>query len=119
MEERRQHIDDIRSYFIQQLQSNFSDIRFNGDYDGRYLHKVLSVSLPPTPKTDLVVFSLDIAGVSASGGSACSSGVESASHVLAALHPDDTSKTVRFSFSHYTTKANIDFTLEKLKQILG
>jgi len=119
MENRKQHIEDIRSYFIEQLQSNFSDIRFNGDYDGRYLHKVLSVSFPPTPKTDLIVFSLDIAGVSASGGSACSSGVESGSHVLAALHPDDLTKTVRFSFSHYNTKEEIDFTIEKLKKIVS
>jgi len=118
MNERKAHIEEIRSYFIDQLQSNFSDIQFNGDYDRKYLHKVLSVSFPPTPKTDLIVFSLDIAGISASGGSACSSGVESASHVLAALQPDDERKTVRFSFSHYNTKAEIDFTIEKLKTIV-
>ncbi len=118
-EERRTYIDDLRTYFIEQLQSNFSDIHFNGDYDGQYLHKVLSVSFPPNPKTDLIVFSLDIAGVSVSGGSACSSGVESASHVLGALQADDLRKTVRFSFSHYNTKEEIDFTIEKLKEILS
>ncbi len=119
MQERKAHIEEIRSYFIDQLQSNFSDIQFNGDYDGKYLHKVLSVSFPPTPKTDLIVFSLDIAGVSASGGSACSSGVESASHVLAAIQPDSERKTVRFSFSHYNMKKEIDFTIEKLKKIVA
>ncbi len=119
MQERHDYIDGLRTYFIGQLKENFPDIVFNGDYDGQYLHKILSVSFPPSPKNELIIFNLDIAGISVSGGSACSSGVESGSHVMAALQPDDLSKTVRFSFSHYNTKEEIDFVMEKLKKVLG
>ncbi len=118
MQERRKYIDELRSYFKVQLQAAIPDITFNGDHDGHYLHKVLSVSFPNSPKTELIVFNLDIAGISASGGSACSSGVEAGSHVMAALQPDDLSKTVRFSFSHYNTKEEVDYVIEKLKKVI-
>ena len=66
-----------------------------------------------------MIMSLDIAGVSASGGSACSSGVESQSHVLEALgHPSDR-KAVRFSFSRNTTKDDIDFAVDQIIGILA
>ena len=64
MDERRQHIETLRQYFIEQLKANFNDIQFNGDYDGDYLYKILSVSFPPSSKADLIVFSLDIVGIS-------------------------------------------------------
>jgi cysteine desulfurase len=66
-----------------------------------------------------MVMSLDIAGISASGGSACSSGAESQSHVLNAMrHPTDR-KAVRFSFSRTTTKEDIDFTVDQVAGILA
>jgi len=117
MEKHRSHIEEIRTYLKQQLSENFEDIRFNGDYNGDYLYTVLSVSFPPSPKAALLLLSLDISGISASGGSACSSGAEKGSHVLAALNADPTRKTIRFSFSHYTTKEEIDFLIEKLKTL--
>ena len=64
------------------------------------------------------MFSLDIAGVSASGGSACSSGADAGSHVINALHPGTDRKTIRFSFSHENTKEEMDFVISKLKEIL-
>jgi cysteine desulfurase len=62
-----------------------------------------------------MLFNLDISGIAASGGSACSSGAESGSHVLEALGGDPLRKTIRFSFSHYNTKAEIDYAIEKMK----
>ncbi|MFQ5446482.1 MAG: cysteine desulfurase family protein [Saprospiraceae bacterium] len=114
METYRAYIEHLRGYFMQKLQERFEDIRFNGDYDGNYLFTVLSVSFPPSPKSELMVLQLDIAGISASGGSACSSGAETGSHVLDAIGADPQRKTIRFSFSHFNTKAEIDFALEKL-----
>jgi cysteine desulfurase len=118
MEERSAHIREVRNYLKERLLENFEDIQFNGDYDGECLYTVLSVSFPPSPKNELLLLSLDIAGVSASGGSACSSGAEKGSHVLEAIGADPARKSIRFSFSHYNTKEEVDFVVEKLKAIL-
>ena len=118
-EERRRHVEELRACFIRQLEENFEDIQFNGDYDGSCLPKTLSVSFPPSPRSELLVLNLDIAGISASGGSACSSGAETGSHVLDAIKADPSRKAVRFSFSHYNTKEEIDFVLEKLKTMVA
>jgi cysteine desulfurase len=82
------------------------------------LYTVLSVSFPPSPKNELLLLSLDIAGISCSGGSACSSGSEKGSHVLEAIGADPARKSIRFSFSHYNTRQEVDFVVEKLKAIL-
>jgi len=118
LDTRKEHIEQLRTYLIDQLKTNFSDIQFNGDWDGNYLYTILSVSFPANTKTDLLVFSLDIAGISCSGGSACSSGVETGSHVMGTLFPDQDRKTIRFSFSHYNSKQEIDVLIGKLKEIL-
>jgi len=58
---------------------------------------------------------LDIAGISASSGSACSAGIEEDSHVLVAIgHPSER-KTIRFSFSPFNNEEEILYTVEKLK----
>jgi cysteine desulfurase len=114
----RAYIEDLRRYFMQQLLAHFENIRFNGDYDGLSLHTVLSVSFPLTPRSELLLLQLDIAGISASGGSACSSGTEAASHVLEGIRSDPSRRTIRFSFSHYNTKAEIDVVVEKLRAVL-
>ncbi|TAK35259.1 MAG: cysteine desulfurase [Saprospiraceae bacterium] len=114
MDSYRSYIEDLRSYFMHQLQERFEDIQFNGDYDGDYLHTILSVSFPPSPRSELLLLQLDIAGISASGGSACSSGAETGSHVLNAIQAGPERKTIRFSFSHFNTKAEVDYALEKL-----
>jgi cysteine desulfurase len=118
MESRAAHITAVRNYMKERLTETFEDIQFNGDHDGRFLYTVLSVSFPPSPKNELLLLSLDIAGISASGGSACSSGAEKGSHVLGAIGADPGRKSIRFSFSHYNTKADVDFAVEKLKTIL-
>ena len=107
MDVRQQRIESLRNYFIERLRDEFSDIRFNGDYDGQCLYTVLSVSFPPSPKSDLLLLNLDIQGISASGGSACSSGAEVGSHVLQAIQADPRRKTIRFSFSHQNTQMNL------------
>lgn len=117
MEERRLHIDGIRSYMIEQLQANFEGVIINGCSE-KYLHKVLSISLPPSPNGEMLLMLMDMAGISASGGSACSSGVEHESHVLAAIDGDIDFKTVRFSFSHHNTKEEVDVVIGKMKELL-
>lgn len=115
LEERAEHIEKIRATFLEALTKNFSNILINGDYDGNYLFTVLSVCFPPSPKAELAIFNLDIAGISASGGSACSSGAEKGSHVLEAIKSRPGTKTIRFSFSHYNNLEEVDRTIEVLK----
>lgn len=79
---------------------------------------MLSVSFPPGPKNELLLLNLDILGVSCSGGSACSSGSEKGSHVLEAIGADPARKSIRFSFSHYNTREEVDFVINKLRSIL-
>jgi cysteine desulfurase len=61
---------------------------------------------------------LDINNICASGGSACSSGADAGSHVMKALKKTDQYVTVRFSFSKYNTKEEVDRVVEKLKELL-
>jgi cysteine desulfurase len=104
---RQAHIEDLKNYFYKGLLEINTNIMLNGDED-HSLYTVLSVSFPPGPKTELLLMQLDISGISASGGSACTSGAEAASHVLKAIgHPEDR-KTIRFSFSHFNTLEEID-----------
>jgi cysteine desulfurase len=117
MEERHDEILGIRNYLKNRLLCEFEDIQFVGDTEGSFHYKVLNVSFPPSPKAELLLFNLDIAGISASGGSACSSGAEGGSHVLDALEIDPLRKCIRFSFSHYNTLQEVDFLIEKLRKI--
>ena len=112
------YIRGLREYMIEQLEQNVPDVQFNGHPDN-VLYSVLSVSFPPGPFAELMIMSLDIAGISVSGGSACSSGAESQSHVMNAIgHPADR-KAVRFSFCSRNTKEEIDFTIQQLAGIIS
>lgn len=114
LEERLEKIQQLRNYLVEGLK-DLGDVKFNGDYLGPCHPKIINVSFPDNVKNNMLVFNLDIAGICASGGSACSSGVESASPVLAAIDPTDTRRSVRFSLSHYNTMEEVDYLLEKLK----
>lgn len=117
MEAKQRHIHMLRQRLKDGLERHFEDIHFNGNQDQHYLNHILSVSFPDTPKADLLVMNLDIAGISASSGSACSSGVEEDSHVLKAIGHDPKRKTIRFSFSHMNTMGEIDYLLQKLEKL--
>jgi cysteine desulfurase len=65
----------------------------------------------------MLLFTLDLKGVAVSGGSACSSGATKGSHVLEGIQADMTRPNVRFSFSRYNTKEEIDFALEQVVSV--
>ena len=115
------HIKDLKTYFIQGLQDNFPGIEFNGlsaDIE-KSLYTVINVRFPKIHDGDMLLFKLDIEKISASGGSACSSGTSVGSHVLTALNPNAEGAAVRFSFSKNNTKAEIDRVLEVLRKIIS
>jgi cysteine desulfurase len=113
---KRAQVEYCRNYLKNTLLDTFEGVEFIGDTEGGHF-KVLNVSFPPSPKSELLLFNLDISGISASGGSACSSGAEGGSHVLDALEIDPSRKSIRFSFSHKNTVEEMDFLIEKLKRM--
>jgi len=118
MDEDKKHITGLKHYMIDKLKEEIPGIMFNGDVSDNSLYTVLNVSFPPNESSEMLLFNLDISGVAVSGGSACSSGSNVGSHVLKGIGADPDRSSVRFSFSKYTTKEEIDFAMDKLKEIL-
>jgi len=113
-----EYILGLKNYMIQVLEENIAGVTFNGDVKGNSLYTVLNVSLPPNENAEMLIFNLDINGIAASAGSACSSGSETGSHVLRAIGTDMSRPSVRFSFSKFNTKEEIDYTVSKLKALV-
>lgn len=120
VEGHQQHVQGLKTHMIEQLQSNFDDVYFHGETDPeKSLYTVLNCCFPKTEKAGMLLFTLDLKGIAASGGSACSSGAVKGSHVLEGIAADGTRPNVRFSFSRYTTKAEIDYAVEQLAGIFS
>jgi cysteine desulfurase len=112
------YIKGLKMYMMEQVKKNIPKISFNGDPLGRSLYTVLSVSFPKTEKSEMILFNLDINNICASGGSACTSGADQGSHVIREINNNPNQVTVRFSFSKQNTKEEIDFVVEKLKEMI-
>ena len=112
-------IRDLKNYMRNRLLEEIPGVEFNGDVSDESLYTVLNVSFPPNDGGEMLLFNLDIAGIAVSGGSACSSGSDVGSHVLTGIKSSPDRPAARFSFSRYSTKEEIDFCVEKLKEILG
>jgi cysteine desulfurase len=111
-------IKGLKVYMMEQLKKNVKGISFNGDPLGRSLYTVLSVSFPKTERSEMLLFNLDINHICASGGSACTSGVEQGSHVIRAINNNPNQITVRFSFSKHNTREEVDTVVGKLKDLI-
>ena len=119
LEKEVDYIKGLKKYMIKKIQNELPEVQFYGncaDMDNS-LYTVLSVNFPETDSSEMLLFNLDIMGISCSGGSACASGSTKGSHVLASIMPDSKRTGVRFSFSKYNTKEEVDFTIDKLKQL--
>jgi cysteine desulfurase len=118
MDAHQQYIQGLKSYMMQSLKTAIPEIYFNGDTrEDHSLYTVLNVSFPCIDLSDMMLFNLDISGVCASGGSACSSGSELGSHVLRGIKADTSRPCVRFSFSKYNTKEEIDYVVNVVKDL--
>lgn len=119
MDAHRKHIEQLKTYTIEKLRNSIEGVAFNGlsnDLD-KSLYTVLNICLPPSEDNDMLLFNLDISGISVSGGSACSSGSNIGSHVLAELDRDQARGAIRFSFSKYNTEKEVDYAVEKLASL--
>jgi cysteine desulfurase len=119
MEGHQQYIQGLKNRMIERLKASIPGVSFNGDSANpdKSLYTVLNVCLPPSENNDMILFNLDLNGISASGGSACSSGAATGSHVLSALKADPSRGSVRFSFSKFNKAEEIDYTVESLSEL--
>ncbi|HEU5146045.1 MAG TPA: cysteine desulfurase family protein, partial [Chryseosolibacter sp.] len=121
METHTRIIKGLKQRMIDKLRAAIPGVSFHGDSENidRSLYTVLNVSLPEAEENNMLLFNLDLQGISASGGSACSSGATQGSHVLSALYPESKRGAVRFSFSKYNTIEEVDYVVEKLAALIG
>ncbi len=119
IEDHQNHIKGLKAYMKEQLEENIEGMDFNGETGEDGLYTVLNCRFPHHPDAEMLLFNLDISGIAASGGSACSSGSNQGSHVLRGLGIDMSRPSVRFSFSKYNTKDEIDVVVKKLKEMFA
>jgi len=117
LETDKKFISELKSYCLEQLKTNFSNIKVNGEDT---FYNIINVLLPfSEEKTAMILFNLDIKGIAVSRGSACQSGSVKPSHVLAEILTDEEIRkpSLRISFSHDNTKADIDALIDGLKGV--
>ena len=115
IQEHMDHVQGLKSYMIDKLKSSIPGVEFNGDAEGESLYTVLNVRFPKTENASMLLFSMDLHGVAASGGSACTSGSNQGSHVLRGINVDMNRPSLRFSFSRMNSKDCVNYAVEKLE----
>lgn len=116
-EQKQKNIMRIRDYMVEKLRKNFDDLIFNNDLTDKGLYNLINVSFPSASFNEMLLQNLDISGVCASGGSACSSGAINESPVLKAIGCDTSLPTVRFSFGKFNNLQEVDKCISVLKDI--
>ena len=112
------HICALRDYFIGRVLKEIPHVRLNGHPKDRLPNNAnFSFS---SIEGESILYSLDLAGIAVSGGAACSSGSIEPSHVLLAtgLSAQEARGAVRFSFGKENQMQEVDFAVEKLKEIV-
>ena len=116
----KSYVERLKVYFIAELKNISKEIQFNGFSDNleKSSYTILNVRFPV--QNEMLLFSLDMAGIAVSGGSACQSGSNKGSHVLTEIlkNGEEDKTSIRFSFSKFTKKEDIDFTISKLQELL-
>ncbi len=121
LEEEKAYVSGLKKHFIEKLKKELPQAEFNG-YSGdleRSTYTLTNVRLPfDSQKSLMLLFHLDLKGIACSKGSACQSGSNKGSHVLSEiLNEEEVAKpSLRFSFSKYNTKEELDYTIEVLKE---
>lgn len=124
LDEERRYVTGLKEYFIESLISAIPATKFNG-YSGNLqssTYTLVNVCLPINQqKAMMLLFHLDLKGIACSKGSACQSGSDAGSHVLSQiLSQEDLKKpSLRFSFSIYNTKEEIDYAIAMLKEFMA
>ncbi|MDN3594607.1 cysteine desulfurase family protein [Zunongwangia endophytica] len=123
LEEEKAYTTSLKSHFIDALKNEIPGVKFNGksgDLD-KSTYTLINVNLPVSEeKALMLLFQLDLKGIACSKGSACQSGSDKGSHVLNAFLSEEDLKTpsIRFSFSKFNTKEEIDYVVKTLKEFM-
>ncbi|KIA88332.1 cysteine desulfurase family protein [Kaistella jeonii] len=120
MEQYASHMKEIKNYTRDRLLAEIDGVKFNGRSaeENTSLYTVLSVLLPF--KDPMIGLKLDMKGIAISQGSACSSGASKPSMVMMMILDEEEMEDctpLRVSFSHLTTKEEIDSLIDALKEI--
>ncbi len=121
LEEETNAVRELKRYFVEKVRQEIPGTIFNG-WSGdleKSTYTLANVRLPfDKQKGLMLLFHLDMKGIACSKGSACQSGSDQGSHVLAEiLSPEEMDKpSLRFSFSMYNTREDVDYTVQVLKE---
>ena len=123
LEEEKDYVLSLKKHFIAGLKKEIPGVKFNGACEDleNSTYTLLNVCLPVSQeKALMLLFQLDLKGIACSKGSACQSGSEQGSHVLNAFLSEEDKKkpSLRFSFSRYNTKEEIDYVITTLKDFI-
>ena len=118
LEENNKKISNLRNYYEEEITSKIPNVKINGDSINR-LPGNSNISFRKI-EGDSLLFNLDLNGICASTGSACSSGSIDPSHVLTAmgLDAEDAGSALRVTFGKNNTKEEVDFLIEKIEEIV-
>ena len=119
MEERTAKERELRDYFIERIQKEIPYVKLNGHPQKR-LPNNINISFRFIEGESLLIM-LDMKGIAGSSGSACRSGSLDPSHVLLAIGlPHEIAHgSLRLSLGADTTKEDLDYTLEQIKEIVN
>ena len=119
MKEEWNREETLRDYFEDEVSKRIPEIKINGK-GARRLPGTSSITFKYL-EGESMLLNLSLKGIAVSSGSACSSDSLQPSHVLLAMGvpAEFAHGTLRFSLSKYTTKEEIDYTIESLVEIIG
>ena len=120
----KKYISELKSYFISEIKNKIKGIKFNGlcEYENKSTYTLVNVLLPIKRETGgLFMFKLDMKGIACSKGSACQSGSDSGSHVLREIqnNEDNQKVSLRFSFSIFNTKDEVDYVINQIDSLVN
>jgi len=124
LEEEKAYVIGLKRHFLEAVQKEIPGVKFNGlsgDIE-KSTYTLVNLRLPvDEQKALMLLFHLDMKGVACSQGSACQSGSGKGSHVLnEILSADELKKpSLRFSFSKYNTKEELDYAIAVLKEFVA
>ncbi|PCJ98304.1 MAG: cysteine desulfurase [Flavobacteriaceae bacterium] len=121
LEQEKTYVEELKIYFMEKIKSELPQVKFNGHSGNlqKSTYTLVNVCLPfSSEKSLMLLFHLDIKGIACSKGSACQSGSDQGSHVLTEILDEEDMKkpSLRFSFSKYNTKEELDYVIGTLKE---
>lgn len=123
LEEEKAYVVGLKKHFIETVQKKIQGVQFNGHSGDieKSTYTLVNISIPvDEQKALMLLFHLDMKGISCSQGSACQSGSGKGSHVLTEILSAEQQQqpSLRFSFSKYNTKEELDYAIDVLTEFV-